>query len=155
MNVISKVRILVLFVFFIGKITAQENKPLQLSFNHIALSVKNVEESANFYSSVLGLKEITNKTKKEGIRWFSLGENKELHLVSTVKEPIVLNKAIHIAFTTANFDDVISHLKLLKIQYNDWDGISNKITTRADGIKQIYIQDPNGYWIEINSASAQ
>lgn len=155
MNVISQVRILVLFVFFIGKITAQENKAMQLSFNHIALSVKNVEESANFYSSVLGLKEITNKTKKEGIRWFSLGEDKELHLVSTVKEPIVLNKAIHIAFTTTNFNEVILKLQSLKIEYNDWDGVSNKITTRADGIKQIYIKDPNGYWIEINSAAAQ
>lgn len=155
MKVITQIRILILFVFFIGRITAQENKALQLSFNHIALSVKNVEESAHFYSSVLGLKEITNKTKKEGIRWFSLGDDKELHLVSTVKEPIVLNKAIHIAFTTTNFNEVILKLQSMKIEYNDWEGISNKITTRADGIKQIYIKDPNGYWIEINSALAQ
>jgi lactoylglutathione lyase len=26
------------------------------------------------------------------------------------------------------------------------------ITTRVDGVKQIYFKDPDGYWIEINDA---
>jgi catechol-2,3-dioxygenase len=151
MKQIAKIGVYCLIAFYAFTMKAQENNPLHLTLNHIALSVKNVDESALFYKTVLGLTEITNKTKKEGIRWFSLGEGKELHLVSTVKEPIVLNKAIHIAFTTTDFDALIAHLQALKLDYNDWEGTSNKITTRADGIKQIYIKDPNGYWIEINS----
>jgi catechol 2,3-dioxygenase-like lactoylglutathione lyase family enzyme len=26
------------------------------------------------------------------------------------------------------------------------------VTTRPDGIKQIYFQDPDGYWIEVNDS---
>tara|TARA_R110000868_G_scaffold1389_10_gene10744 strand:+ start:3320 stop:3502 length:183 start_codon:yes stop_codon:yes gene_type:complete len=28
----------------------------------------------------------------------------------------------------------------------------SNITKRPDGVKQIYLQDPDGYWIEVNSA---
>ena len=27
-----------------------------------------------------------------------------------------------------------------------------KVQTRADGVKQIYMQDPDGFWIEVNDA---
>ena len=53
-----------------------------IAFNHLALSVKDVNESAEFYIKVLGLKEITNKTGRDTIRWLSLGEDKELHLIA-------------------------------------------------------------------------
>ena len=42
-------------------------------------------------------------------------------------------------------------LDKMKIIYSDWPGNSNKINIRADGIKQIFFQDPDGYWIEVNS----
>ncbi|MFV8370363.1 VOC family protein [Flavobacterium sp. LB2R40] len=117
----------------------------------MALSVKDLDRSVTFYKNVLKLSEITNLTKKEGIRWMSLGEGKELHLVSTIKEPVALNKAVHLAFKTTNFDTLIKVLNNQNITYSDWPGTLDKITVRADGIKQIYIQDPDGYWIEINS----
>jgi lactoylglutathione lyase len=154
MKKLSKLFLLILFTYSFNVI-GQENNSHQLKLNHIAISVKDVDISATFYKEVLGLEEITNKTKVDGIRWFSLGDGKELHLVSTVKEPFVLNKAIHIAFTTFNFESVIHKLENLKINFNSWNGEQNKITTRADGVKQIYIPDPNGYWIEINSVGQQ
>ncbi|MEM7108025.1 MAG: hypothetical protein AAF519_07350 [Bacteroidota bacterium] len=48
----------------------------------------------------MNLKEITNRTKNPGIRWFSLGEGKELHLVSTVPGDAKINKVVHFALTT-------------------------------------------------------
>ena len=57
------------------------------------------------------LREITNKTKVDGIRWFSLSEKKELHLVSTIKENVSINKAVHNAFTTPDFDALIATLR--------------------------------------------
>lgn len=147
-----KKTILLLLTFsFLGTLQAQETS--SFTFNHLALSVKNLDKSATFYAAVLGLQEITNKTKMEGIRWFSLGEGKELHLVSILKEPVTINKAVHFALSTSNFDGVVKKLETKNIPYSDWPGTPNKISIRADGIKQIYFQDPDGYWIEVNSVN--
>ncbi len=129
----------------------QETAPVDFTFNHLALSVKDLDRSAEFYKNVLHLQEITNRTKIEGIRWFSFGENKELHLISILKDPVTINKAVHFALTTSNFDNFVAGLESQKITYSDWPGNINKINIRADGIKQIFFQDPNGYWIEVNS----
>lgn len=144
--------IIILFAFCYSNIlSAQDNASFNFSINHLALSVKDVDRAAEFYSTVLKLPEITNRTKIEGIRWFSLGEGKELHLISILKENFSINKAIHLGLTLSNFDEFVKRLEQLKINYSDWPGAVNKINLRADGVKQIYFQDPDGYWIEINS----
>ena len=147
----KKIKKIILFtvLLFFGMLQSQETT--NFTFNHLALSVKNLDESATFYKGVLGLQEIINKTKMDGIRWFSFGEGKELHLISFLKEPVMINKAVHFALNTSNFDAFVKTLETKNISYSDWPGTLNKINIRADGIKQIFFQDPNGYWIEVNS----
>jgi catechol 2,3-dioxygenase-like lactoylglutathione lyase family enzyme len=118
----------------------------------LALSVKDLNRSADFYKNVLNLQEITNKSRREGIRWFSLGEGKELHLISILKETVTINKAVHLALATDDFDAFVKRLNSMNITYSDWDGTPHKVSDRADGIRQVYFQDPDGYWIEVNSA---
>lgn len=134
---------------------AQDTVSFNFTFNHLALSVKDVDRSVDFYKKLMNLREITNRTKIEGIRWLSLGEDKELHLISILKEPFTINKAIHLALTTANFDAFIVRLERLNIKYSDWPGTASAVTKRADGIKQLYFQDPDGHWIEINNIGQQ
>lgn len=138
-----------------GLVFSQEKNEISVSFNHFALSVKDPDQSAEFYKNVLNLNEITNRTNINGIRWLSLGEGKELHLISILKDEIKTNKAVHLALTTSDFDLLIAKLKSMNIKYSDWPGNENKISLRADGIKQVFFQDPNGYWIEVNSVAEQ
>jgi lactoylglutathione lyase len=46
--------------------------------------------------------------------------------------------------------DFVERLKQSNIAWEDWPGGKGTITTRPDGVKQIYFQDPDGYWIEVN-----
>ena len=132
-------------------VQAQDAHPFNLTFNHIALSVKDIEREVEFYGKVLRLTEIENKTKEGGRRWFSLGEGKELHLLPTPTDHIVISKSVHMALTTPDFDALVTALDIKGIVYSDWPGTPHKINLRADGIRQIFFQDPEGYWIEVNS----
>ena len=129
----------------------QAQDTFNFTFNHMALSVKDVHASADFYKKVLQLTEITNRTGHPARRWFSLGEDKELHLISDLKEPVTINKAVHLALTTKNFDAFVNRLREMKINFSDWPGKPNTVNIRADGIKQVFFQDTDGYWIEVNS----
>ena len=124
---------------------------LTFSFNHIALSVKDVNESVDFYQNVFQLKEIKNTASESKTRWLSLNEGKQLHLIPRPNSEIKINKAAHFALTTSDLNSFITNLKELQIDYSDWLDKPNKVYIRKDGIKQIYFQDPNGYWIEVNN----
>ena len=143
--------LLILLIPFSIIAMAQEKKDFSLSFNHMALSVKDVKVSAEFYTKVLNLEVIPSSLKYDDTRWISMGEGKELHLVSYVAGEIKTNKAIHLALSTTNFDAFVQRLTTMKIEYGDFPGTINKINVRSDGIKQVFFQDPDGYWIEVNS----
>jgi lactoylglutathione lyase len=53
-------------------------------------------------------------------------------------------------FSVPSVEDFIVLLQKHKIAYSDWPGNISKIQVRVDGVKQIYFQDPDGHWIEIN-----
>jgi len=148
---IRKISLLIIALSFTFLVKGQDTTSFNLTFNHLALSVTDLDRSVHFYKNVLNLKEISNRTKMDGIRWFSLEEDKELHLISVVKEKVTLNKAVHLALTTPDFDNFVKKLEKEKISYSDWPGTPGKINIRPDGIKQVFFQDPDGYWIEVNS----
>ncbi|WP_298540877.1 VOC family protein [uncultured Aquimarina sp.] len=120
-------------------------------FNHIALSVNDVDKTTEFYQKVLKLKEIKNTASNSKTRWLSFEDGKQLHLIPRPNFEIRINKAVHFALATPDFNSFVEYLEELKIDYSDWLGTPNKDYIRKDGIKQVYFQDPNGYWIEINN----
>ena len=122
------------------------------SFNHIALSVKDVNKSIEFYQKVLQLKEIENTASDSKTRWLSFSDGKQLHLIPRPNSEIKTNKAVHFALSTPDINSFVKYLEALKIDYSDWRNTPDKDYIRKDGIKQVYFQDPNGYWIEINDA---
>ncbi len=119
--------------------------------NHIAVYVKDLKVSSDFYQDLIGLREIDEPFKDGLHAWFSIGEG-QLHLIEKESpwEVPTINKVNHLCFSMADLNSFIDQLNEKNIHFEDWPGEKGKINIRPDGIRQIYLQDPNGYWLEIN-----
>ncbi|REL38425.1 VOC family protein [Rhodohalobacter sp. SW132] len=124
-----------------------------LTFDHYTIKVNSLDESARFYKEVLKLKEIKNRTEKEYIRWFSLGDGSELHVVEGDQTGIETNVGLHLALRLKEFDAFIRQLEENGVRQHNSKGEPDQINVRADGIRQVYFKDPDGYWIEVNEAA--
>lgn len=128
---------------------------LSLTFDHYSITVKNLNTSASFYREILSLPEIENKTEKETIRWFSMGGDAELHLIEGNTDEIKMIQRIHLALKTSNLDSLLDNLEKNDIYYASAYGKPYTYNIRPDGVRQIYFQDPDGYWIEVNDVNAR
>ncbi|MGI9545238.1 MAG: VOC family protein [Cyclobacteriaceae bacterium] len=127
-------------------------EPSVVALNHVALYVVDLEVSTTFYRDVLKLTMIPEPFKDGKHTWFSMGGNSELHLISGLEKATERNKHNHLCFSVKSMEDMIKIIKERNIPYSDWPGKANTITIRPDGVKQLYFQDPDGYWIEVNDA---
>ena len=122
---------------------------MQPHFNHIALYVADLERSTAFYREVMGVEMIPDPFRDDRHVWFKIGEHNQLHLIAgTVGE--APGRGMHFAFGVSSFGDFLRHLGRLGVAYQDGKGRAGEVRLRPDGVKQIYLQDPDGYWIEIN-----
>ena len=62
------------------------------------------------------------------------------------------HKSMHLCLSTPNLETFIEHLESNSVEYEDWPGTKGAVTLRSDGVRQIYLTDPEGYWIEVNNA---
>jgi lactoylglutathione lyase len=143
--------ILVLFLFFTSwqSIQAQTGKA---SLNHIALHVFDLEKSVRFYIETIGLDTIPEPFHDGNHIWLSIGYKSHLHLIGGAKPAIDRDKNTHLCFTVPSVEKFLERLKKINWPYEDWAGALGKVTNRVDGVKQVYFQDPDGYWIEVNDA---
>jgi lactoylglutathione lyase len=119
-------------------------------FNHTTIYVTDLQKSADFYEHVLMLERIPEPFHDNRHVWFKIGEHGELHVVSGAKEKIAHDINIHLAFAVSPLPDFMKHLDAMNIKYGNWAGDSKQTQMRPDNITQIYLQDPDGYWIEVN-----
>lgn len=143
--------LLISFVLLLTSISAAQE--FTLAYDHTALRVSDLERSGTFYSEVLQLQEIDIPYENPILKWYSLGGPYQLHLIEMTDQEVQPDIATHLALYVTDLDALIAHLEKNKVPYRDWVGKPQKIALRPDGIKQIYVQDPDGHWIEINDAS--
>lgn len=117
--------------------------------DHTTVFVVDLDRSTKFYRDIMQLQQIPEPFKDGRHNWFRIGPHSQLHVVGGAKAIIPHDINIHLAFKVASLSDFIEHLDQLGVKYQNWQG-EKKSQMRPDGISQIYFQDPDGYWIEIN-----
>ena len=135
--------------FAFASTKAQMTKP---RINHIAFSVLDLQKSTAFYRDVIGLDTIPEPFHDGRHTWFSIGDRSHLHLIQNPPPLVVPTKNTHLCFSVPSIDGFIEKLKKAGIPFEDWPGTKGAVTIRTDKVKQIYLQDPDGYWLEINDA---
>ncbi|MFZ5496100.1 MAG: VOC family protein [Verrucomicrobiota bacterium] len=120
--------------------------------NHIACYVADLKISTGFYEKVIGLPIIPEPFKDGRHTWFLIGPKTHLHIISGSTVRLPKEKNTHLCFTVPSVAEFIPRLTAAGVSYENWAGEQGAVTQRVDGVKQIYFQDPDGYWIEINDA---
>jgi lactoylglutathione lyase len=145
--------LLCLFLLASVTIQAQTNNSAakkRAVLNHIALYVKDLKISTDFYSNIIGLDTIPEPFHDGRHTWFGIGAQGHLHVISGAVSQLPREKNAHLCFSVPSVEAFIPVLKKNNIGYENWAGDKNAVTNRVDGVKQVYFQDPDGYWIEIN-----
>lgn len=133
-----------------GTQTTATSQPPSPVLNHIAVHVYDLKKSADFYEHVVQLSKIPEPFNDGLHEWFSIGSS-QLHLIAGAPAGREQNKNSHLCFSVQSIEAFIERLDEYGIDYSNWPGDSRSPTVRPDGVKQIYFQDPDGYWIEVNN----
>lgn len=121
----------------------------QLELNHVAIHVKDVAASCDFYRRVLCLEPLPRPNFSFPGAWFRLGERQELHLIGERTQPVSShNRGNHFALMVDDLGEWEEHVRRLGAPYMP-------AKQRPDGAWQIFVKDPDGYVIELFTPPGQ
>jgi len=137
-------RVLFLSLLLISQFAHAQTGLGVVKHNHVALQVKDFEASRKFYGEILGLQPIPVPDNLKAIRaWFKIGTDQQIHLLAGRTEPVVNDRnGSHFAVFVESIDKAEAFLKARNLPYH--------AQTRFDGVRQIYVPDPDGYLVELN-----
>ena len=116
--------------------------------------VSDFAASKRFYTEILGLHDMGIDWLPEKQMFLDVGDGRELHVGEVPGVAIDPSGFNHLALTADDFDGFLEHLKKEGITYTNLGGTERfYVQTRPDGARQTYVQDPDGYWIEITDAT--
>ena len=137
------------FIIFSGKTFAQKHSA---HINHVAVYVVDVKKSGDFYINVLGLDTIPEPFHDGKHIWLKIGPGTAMHIIEGAEAKKEYYKNNHICFSVNSVQAFTDVLKKRSIEFEDINGKKGSISSRVDGVKQIWLRDPDGYWLEINDA---
>jgi lactoylglutathione lyase len=137
------------FLLFACSVNAQNTNAPHV--NHLAIYVVDLQKSADFYEKIIQLQKIEEPFHDGKHVWLKMGEHSQLHIISGAAATVPHEENVHLAFSVPSLEDFIKHLKAENIKFGNWAQNSEEPQVRADGIKQVYLKDPDGYWIEVNN----
>jgi|CXWL01.1.fsa_nt_gi lactoylglutathione lyase len=149
----GNIKKIILFIFFVAGYHASNGQSVKKPpINHTAIYVINVKASITFYQNIIGLDAIPEPFHDGKHAWFPTGPGISMHIIqgASVKKEYYKNN--HTCFSVESVEVFTNWLRKNNISREDRDCAKMTITIRPDGVKQIWLQDPDGYWVEINHA---
>jgi catechol 2,3-dioxygenase-like lactoylglutathione lyase family enzyme len=110
--------------------------------NHVSISARNLEESASFYETVLGMERIPTPVFDRPVQWLRVGDL-QLHLFLALEDEAPLLH--HIGFTIDDFDAAYEAVAARASPEGDPD-----LVELPSGQVQLYFRDPAGNLVELN-----
>jgi catechol 2,3-dioxygenase-like lactoylglutathione lyase family enzyme len=111
--------------------------------NHVAIAVENVKRSVEFYQKVLQLPQLARPDFDFQGAWFKLGGYQELHIIEGRTKPVVNDRR------GAHFALSVDSISEFKTQLDKYNVIYHPPKKRPDGVLQLFLIDPDGYFIEL------
>ena len=112
--------------------------------NHVTYNVVDKEKARRFWVEVLGVKQIPKQVDVEHIIWLQLPSGAMVHIVENPEGPSTPSH--HGAFEVDDIDAAARVVQQKGIETTD-------ITTRNDGQRVFFLNDPEGNRIEICTKS--
>jgi lactoylglutathione lyase len=117
---------------------------------HVAIQAADIDRSAAFYHEAFGLRIIPTPLKNR--RWLDLGNGLALHILDGRTAPKPSNRNEHLALHVDDLATVTAWLDRHNLVWTNLAGTPRTMQIRFDGVRQIYVQDPDGYWLEIGDS---
>jgi lactoylglutathione lyase len=148
-------KIILLAICFMSiRAMAQDNtsKKSKAIINHTAIYVVDLKKAGDFYENIIGLDTVPEPFHDNAHIWLRTSPISTMHIILGAEKFKDYYKNQHTCFSVSEFDSFIAKLRKANMSFEDVAGNRNAITTRIDGVHQIWLQDPDGYWLEINDA---
>lgn len=124
--------------------TLSEDNVRLKAVNHVTYNVRDKELAARFWEEVLGVKRIPKQVDSDHIIWLQIPSGAMIHLIETPDGPSTPSH--HGAFEVDDIEAANKAVIAAGIETTD-------ITTRNDGQRVFFINDPEGNRIEICTVS--
>jgi len=117
--------------------------------NHVSVSARDLAESVRFYTDVFGMEPVATPDFGFPVQWMRLG-GVQLHLFERAQGDAPVSH--HFAIEVDDFGAVLRHVRDHAIE--DRDTFGHWLYRLSDGAAQLYLRDPGGNLVEVDSPDA-
>lgn len=127
-----------------------DSRPVISKLDHYAIEVTDLDATNHFYHEILGFEEIERPSFDFPGVWYRIGDT-SIHVILNTRRDVVQSnsRSLHFAFTTPDLVKMKTYLISCGIE------IVKDIKPRPDGVLQMFVRDPDGYFVEFTELEVQ